>query len=105
MMEGAIDTKSEKEEKRKSFEEKVLSNPENKKVDITYVNIEQEDKMLEIDLVYVRQKGESEKFLEITLTSVESVQGQMVPVHSVFEIRSKEEFLKLKDYFCNLNWD
>ena len=103
-----LETKNKKEV-RKNFQEEVVKSSEKESVNsmLTYTSIEhtEEKKLLEFDLVYVRQKGESEKFLEVTLTEVVSVQGEAIANPHVFEIKSKEEFMQLKDYFVNLNWE
>lgn len=100
----------EKESVRKKFEEKHSSNKnseDTKANQSTYINIvnDEESKMLEMDLVFIRQRGVDEKFLEITLTEMESVGNDTVPVRKVKEIKTKEEFDKIKNYFVNLYWD
>ena len=101
---------SDKNSVRKAFEEKhssKISKENSKEPASTYLNIvdDEEGKMLEMDLVFIRQRGIDEKFLEITLTEVDEVNGQSVPLRKVKEIKTKEEFNKIKDYFVNLSWD
>lgn len=99
-----------KKDVRKAFEENIKKG--NKEMDsntapATYISLSDEKSrtLFEMDLVFIRQKGENEKFLEITFSEVQNVQGQDVAVRHVKEVRTKEEFDKLKDFFSNLSWD
>jgi hypothetical protein len=101
------DTGKSKSETRKTFEKKVMKSEDKKEEPSTYLSImqEEEGKLFEMDLIFIRQKGVDEKFLEMTLTVREDVNNQPVAVRKSMEIRTKEEFDRMKEYFVNLSWD
>ena len=72
--------------------------------DSTYLNLNFEDgSVMEADLVSIKQKGQSIKFLEIIISGVDPQSGKKQEARKVVE--SKEEFLLLKDYFTKLKWE
>ena len=97
----------EKADARAAFENKVKSKTNTKveenKENSTYLSImnEEDVKMLEFDLVFIRQRGTESRFLEINLKEAQEVQGQNVTVDHLFEVKTKEEFDKLNNYFAN----
>jgi type VI protein secretion system component Hcp len=108
--EEKITVEATKSDARKSFEEKVVMSKKEEdkdKAPVTYISLQDETErtLFEMDLVFIRQKGENEKFLEITFTEATEVNGQSTILRHVKEVRTKEEFEKLKDYFINLSWD
>jgi len=62
-----------------------------------------ESDILELDLIFIREKGLSQQFLEITITG-HNPQNQS-PQSGIKVIQSKESFEKLKNYFNQLNWE
>jgi len=73
----------------------------------TYLRVkdEQDGTVLELDLMFVRQKGESYQSLDIAFTSKEGVNNQQVEVVHRKSINSKKDFEALKEFFSKLSWD
>ena len=71
--------------------------------DSTYLRLEYEDgSIMEMDFVFMRQKGESTKFLEIILSGIDPQSGKKQQARKVIE--SEVEFKRLQEYFENLKW-
>ncbi len=107
IMEQSEKVESSKDATRKAFDKKVKAvKGDSDTAPETYLSImdDENENLFEMDLIFVRQKGVNEKFLEITFSEIEEVNGQKIKVSRVKEVRSKEEFDKIKEYFKNLSW-
>ena len=73
----------------------------------TYLRLkdDQDGTVLELDLMFVRQKGESYQSLELSFTSKEEVNGQHVEVVHRKSINSKKDFELFKEFITKLSWD
>ena len=69
----------------------------------TYTKLENENGVIELDLVFVREKGQSQQFLEISVSGVDPSSGQQY--HGMRIVDNKEDFLALKEYFNQLKWE
>lgn len=75
----------------------------------TFVSIgsdeNQDDSLIEMDLVYVRQKGKEERFLKIELSGHNITDASRPNQYAIKVVNTKEEFEKLKNFFTQLEWD
>lgn len=84
-----------------------MANPTDKTKQVmqTYIQFgegEEVREFIEFDLIFMREKGESQQFLEITTSWMDS-QGQKQAIRKI--IQSKDDFDALKKYFSQLVWD
>jgi len=75
----------------------------------TFVSIgsdsNEDDSLVEMDLVYVRQKGKEERFLKIELSGHNITDPSRPQQYAIKVVNTKEEFEKLKNFFTQLEWD
>jgi len=75
----------------------------------TFVSVgndeDQNDSLIEMDLVYVRQKGKEERFLKIELSGHNITDPSRPNQYAIKVVNTKEEFEKLKSFFTQLEWD
>lgn len=75
----------------------------------TFVSIgsdaQENDSLIELDLVYVREKGREERFLKIELSGHNITHPERPQQYAIKVVNSKEEFDKLKNFFAQLEWE
>ena len=69
----------------------------------TYIAIGEENDSVEMDLIFMREKGRAQQFLEITIKS-KSEDGKNV-ISAMKIIDTEEEFNLLKNHINQLIWE
>lgn len=69
----------------------------------TYLKVGDETSSLEFDLVTFRQKGKEDRYLAITFLGY-NINKEPIQVQDAFINIGEEDFLKIKEFFKNLDW-
>lgn len=83
-----------------------VKNNNHKKEEITmetYLKLEDNIGVLEVDLVLMREKGSVIKFLDLTFSGINPENNQQQTAKKVIE--SKEDFETLKTFINQLDWE